>query len=39
MNVQSNAEFAAALLGFNGRALTVNAAPMSSRDERGFKRY
>ena len=25
---------------FNGRALTVNAArPMSSRDERGFKRY
>jgi hypothetical protein len=40
MNVQSNAEFAAALLGFNGRALTVNAArPMSSRNERGFKRY
>jgi cold-inducible RNA-binding protein len=25
---------------FNGRALTVNAArPMSSRDDRGFKRY
>jgi RNA recognition motif-containing protein len=25
---------------FNGRALSVNAArPMSSRDERGFKRY
>jgi len=25
---------------FNGRVLTVNAArPMSSRDERGFKRY
>jgi len=25
---------------FNGRALTVNAdRPMSSRDERGFKRY
>jgi len=43
VEMQSGGDEAIAVMNgkeFNGRVLTVNAArPMSSRDERGFKRY